>query len=232
MKRTIVVSIMWLLSGGPLLAQGRSDQVITVTGHGTASAMPDVAEVEMTVGVVAGTADSSLALAAQTVQAVLDSIAGLGLGEVDFVTTQFRLQPGRTHPRTGDPIEHRVQNSFTVRIHGAGSITDAIHAALRAADVQIGAVRFRVEDEAELRRRALAAAIEDGRRKAQLIAEDLGARLGELLRADAAEEQTVAAPIMAPSRWEPAGQQAVRTPIRSDAATASARLTLRFAIER
>lgn len=161
---------------------------------------------------------------------MLDSISALDLDDVEFVTNEFRVQPGREHPRTGAPIEHRVHNSFTVRVHGAASITDAIHAALRAADVQIGSVRFYVEDQAELRRRALEAAIADGRRKAALIAERLGVRLGELLSAHAGEER-IAAPMVAPDRFRAAANTAVRTPISSDPVSASATLTLRFAIE-
>lgn len=218
-----------LLLGSSLAAQDAPDRYIIVSGHGEASTVADIAKIQMSITAIAGSGDSAVVRAASRAQAVLDSIADRGFEEVDFITNQFRVRPGREDQRTGMPIEYEVQNSFTVRVHDTESVADVIHAALRAADVQVGGIEFDVEDHQALRRSALEAAVNDGKAKAELIADNLGVRLGRLTYSRSPEERVSVLPVVGQSRFEEA--RTARTPIRVDSAVATTTLSLRFEIE-
>ena len=229
--RTLTVLLALGVLSSSAQAQVLENGTITVTGHGTATAVPDVAEVQFSLSVVEGTADSAVAEVAARSQAVLDAVNKLGLGEVEFVTRAFTVQPGRRDQRTNMPIEHQVRNDFTLRIHATDSLSAVLHAALSVPDVAVNGLSFDVHDKQDLSHRALDAALEDGRRTAETIAQKLGVHLGPLLAASSADERVSVGVPLALARFVPTAMAQVRTPVRLDNAVATATVTLRFKVE-
>ncbi len=187
-KRVIaLLTVLCLLAfAAPGLAAPAAEQgKITVTGHAEATVAPDIAFV--TTGVVTTGADVESARGEndRTMRRIIDALAAQGIDRSKIVTSQFSLQPlYKSDARDGGPgvvVGYRLQNNVTVTVENLGKIGAVIDAAFQAGANQFHGLRFAVRDDDRLRDELLRKAVQDGRRKAAVMAEALGVSLGQPL---------------------------------------------------
>ncbi len=175
--------------GGPLLASGQvstsaAQQGVLVTGSGTVTAKPDMAQVS--VGVVAQESTAADAMAKNNAQMneVVEAIKALGIEAKDIQTTGINLYPvyeeQRVPTKTTPPeiVGYRANNNVTVRIRQLDQVGAVLDAAVRAGANSVGGVNFGLQDPKALHNQALEAALQDARAKAELIALTLQLTLG------------------------------------------------------
>ncbi len=161
------------------------DRQITVTSEGSVDAVPDIAYLTAGVETRAATAHEAMDLNATTMQRVLDAVGQAGISPDQIRTEAVNLYPivGQTPGEPGLPEAVRsyaASNSVTMTITDlsrAGAILDV---AIQAGATTSNGMHFAVRHERQLRDQALVQATAAARARAEIVAQQLGVRLGAL----------------------------------------------------
>ncbi len=161
--------------------------ILTVTGHGTTTAVPDMATVAL--GVVAEAPGPGDAVAAMTgaMAAVLDALRAAGIAPADLQTGQLMLHPVYTD-RIGDDgtppriDRYRAETTVSARVRDLEALGSILDAAVAQGANRLDSVTFGLADPQPAQDAALTAAVGDARRKARLMAEAASLSLGPVQR--------------------------------------------------
>lgn len=155
---------------------------ITVSGTGRVLAVPDVAEI--TIGVVT---QSPMAAQAQEensriMRAVIQKLKEAGLNDADLKTGELSLFPEYAPLPEKEGVTrvvaYRATSSLIVIVKPVEKAGQVVDAALAAGANQVHGLRFLVSSARELELEALSLAVQDARRKAEVVAQALGVKLG------------------------------------------------------
>lgn len=210
----------------PLSAQTppRGPATISVTGEGTMSAPPDIAEIDGGVTMEAKTAREATDAANKAMAQVVAALKSAGIADKDLRTTRVSLFPQSTPARAGQPAQitgYRATNHVRVKVRDLAKASAILDTLLNAGANDIGGINFSIENPSKLLDQARADSIADARRKAEIYAKAAGVALGAPL--SIAEEGAASPPIIARAIAAP-GMSATSTPIEAG------ELTLRHSV--
>ena len=234
MMRSLVL-IPMILACAPAMAQqpsvSTSAQTTVTTPHivtsarGEARARPDRATIMIGVQTRAATAAQAASENATKQEAVLAALRRLGLTNDQLSTVEYSVHPEMRYTEREEPrvIGYTVHNSIRAditRIEQVGAVLDA---ALGAGANAINSLTFHASNIEEVRRQAIANAMENARADAEVLARAAGGILGRLIEASTVE---IAIPLMRQSlaRMDMA-QAAPPTPIQPGEQEVSASVT-------
>ena len=158
---------------------------ITVVGQGSASSMPDIATLSLTIST---NADSAAAATSQN-NAVYDRLtrafAAVGVAGSAVRTTSFNVnynapptpQPGNAgtfQPPGGGPYGYNVSRGIEATVRNTALVGKAIDAAIGAGVNNVDSVSFGVANPSAQRAQALRSAVANARTEAQAIAAAAG----------------------------------------------------------
>lgn len=227
----------FLLAGpavGPALAQDKTP-LLTLTGHGTVSATPDLAIISIGMVSEAKIASDALQDNNSKTTAVLSALKKAGIKSADLQTSNFSIQPNIVYPnskslsRDSGPriVGYTVNNTLFVRVRDTSLIGTVLDQAIRLGGNSISGPNFDVEDGTPFRADARRQAMQNALAKAQDYAEAAGVKLGRIARI---EEQASYSP-------RPEMAMAMRTvsapssvPIESGQVSFSATITVHWEI--
>ena len=182
---------------------------IHVNGKGSASAAPDIAVISLGVESLEDTAAVARANAATAIQGVMTVLSEAGVAEADIQTRYFNISPRYQQVQverceesaegdddseaTGEMVCYKVwegrlmgysvSNQLSVKIRSldnAGTIIDQVTET--AGDLmRVNGISFNIEDPQPLQDEARANAVADMKRKAEMLAELSGVKLGRLV---------------------------------------------------
>jgi uncharacterized protein YggE len=200
MKRTTVPMKKWHLfviaamlmaisvsgcAGGaaaPVSSQGYLD-TITTTGHGEAYGKPDMAQVQFGYSAVDTSIGAALDASNAAVERIKQAMLQMGIAEEDIQTTNFSVWPEEQYdPMTGQPSgerKYRVENTIQVIIREIGKVADVIEAGLDNGANNVYGLTFSIDDTSEIAKQARSAAVADARQRAEQLASEIGATLGQ-----------------------------------------------------
>jgi uncharacterized protein YggE len=226
MKRIAVVAGLLLAAAalaGVLRPEGASAEdpagttdTVTVSGAGTASAVPDQAQISAGVESRGATAQEALNRNAAAMRTVIAAIRSAG-GR-DVTTQSVSLSPA-TDPE-GQPSGFVATNTVSA-VTGLDNAGKLIDAAVAAGANTIWGPTLSSADTAKLYREALKRAVADARDRAAVLAGAAGRRLGAITTM--VEGGQVAIPIMEKAAADGAG-----TPVVSGAQETTATVTVTF----
>lgn len=178
--RLTIVAILAVFSL-PALAQ--TQNTISVTGRGSISAPPDMAEVRVGVQTSARAARDALMSNSQAMAALFAALTEAGVEPEDIQTASLSLHPRYEHRNQGTPTVtgYTTSNDLFVRIRdieATGLILDRLSAS--GANV-IHSVTFAIANPDALENDARRGAVADARAKAELYATEAGVTLGPLI---------------------------------------------------
>lgn len=156
--------------------------VITVTGQGTASAMPDTVTESFTISTSAPAAAQAMSENNSRYNRLAGAMHNLGVPNADVQTTSYGLTytprpgPGET-PEPGERYGYAVSRSIDVTLHDTALTGKAIDAAAAAGVTDVGGVTFSVSDRKGQLSAALRAAVSDAHQQAQAMASAAGLRI-------------------------------------------------------
>jgi uncharacterized protein YggE len=212
--------------GRPAPANGAATQaqpsVVTTTGHGSVTAVPDRAVVTAGVNTRAATAAGALSENAEAMQKVIAALKGAG--GTDVQTQEVSLYP-QTDDR-GAVTGYAAQNSVSAKakIADAGGLVDA---AVGAGANTIDGPSLAVSDRDALYRDALKQAVVDARAKAQALADAGGFTVGPVF--SVSEQGSAPQPVFEAAA---AGKTAApSTPIEPGTEDVTADVTVSFQIK-
>ena len=213
----------------------RAPGTIAITGQGEVTAAPDMATI--TLGVISQARVAREALQANT-KAMGEAIASLkqaGIAERDLQTSQFQVQPqyqhdpqGRTPPRI---VGYQVSNRLTARVRDLAKLGEVLDRAVTLGANTVEGPVFGLAEPRAARDAARKAAAEDALRRARIMAETLGVRLGRVLNVT---EQSASQPRPMPQAMtmaRAAAAEAVPVPVEAGESTLSATVSVTWEID-
>lgn len=187
---------MWLpmilvCIGGAFYIAGKNIEVkhspaelgtITVSGEGKASVVPDIAEIDF--GMDTGTQPSAAAAMkklSDSINKVYDAIQKSGIDKKDISTRNYSLNPVYDWTTGTQVIRgYQAMEALHVKVRDLDKLSDVTTAATSAGANQAGGVNFTVDNPEKVQAEAREKAIDQAKEKAQVLARQLGVRLGEV----------------------------------------------------
>lgn len=165
---------------------------ISVSGKGDAYAIPDIAQVSFDVSHEAKTVSAAQEDVTKRANDIIAYLKESGIKEADIKTTNYQIYPryeynnrpcydAATCSDNRYFVGYSVTSSFSVKIRkveDAGKILAEIG---NRKVTNLSGLSFTVEDENATKAAARKNAIEDAKRKAEVLARDLGVSLGDLI---------------------------------------------------
>jgi uncharacterized protein YggE len=191
----LALAVAYLLGGGggagtPAQAAAEPTdtappRVLTMTGTGDASAVPDELSFGLGVTVTRTDLGDALDAASGTMDRVLKTLAKYGVAKGDVQTTGLSMTPVYDyHPYDPPTIRgYRVTQRASVLVKELKDGGEAVAAAVAAGgnDVRVSNLRLLVGDPEAATARARAAAVAEAKAKAEQYADASGQALGEVL---------------------------------------------------
>jgi uncharacterized protein YggE len=173
----------------------RRPATVTVSGVGTVSAAPDMAEITSGVVTQAPTAAQALAANSQAMEQVLLSLAALGVAARDIQTTNISVSPQRRVVRgEGRPPEivgYEVTNQVRVKVRDLGQLGRVLDQQVAQGANSVYGIRFGLADPEPMLDEARKRAMADARRRGELYAAAASLTIGRVV---AVQEAGAAAP--------------------------------------
>lgn len=201
-----------------------------VTGEGRVEMAPDMATIRL--GVVAQADDPAAAseAIAGPLAELLSQLSAAGVAEGDMQTSALRLSPvygEREGPGSGPVVTgFEAMSDVSVELDDPARVGEIVGVALGAGANRFDGLSFGLSEPGEARDRALSLAVEDARRKAEVLASAAGRTLGALTRLVEEGAEGPGQPMM---RMEAAQSGAI--PTAPGAIDVTARVAVRFALE-
>lgn len=183
MRTVLALSTAILLAAPAWADEPRA--LITVSGEGSVSAVPDMATVSLGVTTTGETAKAALDANGSALHAVIERLKAAGVAPADIQTSGLSLGPvfdysGSTPGEAPKPTGFQASNMVTVEVHTLPTLGEMLDAAVSDGANTLNGVFFGLEDNTSKADEARLKAMADARRKAELLAEAAGAKLGAI----------------------------------------------------
>ena len=169
------------LSPRPTLAVDTSsttpEHTISVSGTGTVTLQPDLADLRLGVLVSRPTVKAAQADAASAMTRVIGALKALGIDPKDIQTSNVSLQPVYDYANNANPPRitgFQMSNSVSVTVRDLAKLGDAIDNSLAAGATSLDGVDFRVGDQTAAEAQARQAAMAEAKSKADTLAAAAG----------------------------------------------------------
>ncbi len=190
MKNSSIVflSLVLLLLAVPYVTAATEDNTskLTVQGEGKVTASPDMATIVLGVETQNASAAGAVRENAGLMNETINALLGAGIAEKDIQTSSFSLttmpqdQPKTASEKPKAPV-FLATNQVTVKLNNTTDVARVLDAAVSAGSNSIQQVSFDLRDPRPQNDGALARAIEDARRQAEVAASAAGVKLGRVL---------------------------------------------------
>lgn len=189
------IILVWLvgvltLAGGTLAESqesgGERGTTLRVSGRGSASRAPDVAEIVLGAEAYEETVEAAQAKVNAAINAARDGIVALGVPKAAIRTASLRVwsvyeskeaAEARGESKPQKIIGFRATTSLGVRLDDVAMCGKVIDTAIKAGVTELDRVRFGLRDDTEEKRIALTHAVKQARAKADAIAVALGVEI-------------------------------------------------------
>jgi uncharacterized protein len=222
----LVVAVALLAGvGRPGAAHGSnapSGRVITVTGTGNASAVPNQASFSFGVQTDGATAREAQAANAERMSRVIEALHGLGIAQADLQTTDVSVSPKWSNDGTVDG--YTAHNSVQVQLHRVARSGHVVDVAVGAGATETSGPTFSRADREQLYESALRNAVAQARSKAAALAAEANVHLGAVVRV---EEQSSQPEVLGAY---PMALKAAATPVEPGTQKTQAIVTVTFAL--
>ena len=155
-----------------------TDRTVTVNGDGVVNTVPNRADFSFGVVTQAKTAAAALAANGAAAQKVSAALKGSGVAAADIQTQQVSIDPRFDQAGTAI-VGYTASNSVSAAVRDLSRAGAVVDAAVEAGADQVSGPNLTRDDSSALYRQALAAAYTDARSKAQALAQQVGAPLGD-----------------------------------------------------
>lgn len=181
----ILLGIARFVSGGYREGMVNSrNQGIMVSGEGSLTVKPDIAQAVLGIETEAATAGAAQQKNSEVMNKIIADIKGLGIEEKDIQTSNYNLYPDRQVVKGTTQeqlVGYRATNQVTVTLHDLNKLGPAIDEAILSGANNINSINFSVESPDRWRNKAIAKAVKDARIKAEVMAKAAGVRIKRVL---------------------------------------------------
>lgn len=156
---------------------------IYVAGTATIKAPPDIATVEIGVQTFSKEVEEAVEENNRKSEDIIDALRQEGVAEKDIQTSRFNIYPQRDYQnnKPEEIIGFQVDNMVSATVRDLDSIGEVLQAAIEAGANNIYGLNFTFDNPTALRDEARAEAIKDAHRRADVMAEAAGIKVGEVI---------------------------------------------------
>jgi uncharacterized protein YggE len=156
---------------------------VTASGTGEALAAPDMAQMYFGVSALEPDAKAALDSASATADAITKAVKDAGIPAADIQTANVSVYPEYSGYEEDTPriSGYRASVQVRVKIRDLDTIGAVIGAANDAGANEIGGPSFMLDDDADAQDAAITDAIDDARRRAEVMAKAAGKSLGAII---------------------------------------------------
>ena len=187
------------------------DRTISVSGTGTVTLVPDVADLHVGVVVQKAKVADAQAAAAAAMQGVVKALRAAGIAERDIRTTTLSLQPVYEYPNGASPriTGYELRNGVVATVRDLAHLADAVDGSLAGGGSTLDGIAFRLDDPTGAEAQARSQAMKAARAKADALASAAGVTI---IGVASINEESTSAPWPVPYAGG-AKADAVATPI-------------------
>lgn len=228
MRLALLAGIMAGQMAGAALAQAPGK--ITVTGTGEVAAVPDMATIILGVQVRGDTAAAALAANSERLAAVLARLKATGIADRDLQTSGLGLGPQLDYSRDGQPprvVGYEATNMLTVRVRDLARLGAVLDQAVADGANTLNGLSFGLAEPQAALDKARVAAVQDARRKADMMAQAAGVSLGAVLEMS---ESTGGGP-QPYFRGAPMAMEAAAVPVQGGEVSLSVQVSITWEIK-
>ncbi|WP_158617230.1 SIMPL domain-containing protein [Falsigemmobacter faecalis] len=186
MRRTLTgllaAAMMAQLAAAPLFAQ-EMKPVITVTGEAGVKVAPDMATIRIGVDTLEGTAAEAMQNNSAQMRSVQEALRASGLQDRDLQTSGLSVQPEYSYPQNGERVlqGYRATNGLNVQVRDLAKLGGILDQVTKDGANNIGGLSFGLQESGKAQDEARVAAVKEARRRAEMMAEAEGVKLGRVL---------------------------------------------------
>ncbi|TDR87264.1 SIMPL domain-containing protein [Enterovirga rhinocerotis] len=168
------------------MADDKTPPTMSITGRATIEAKPDYAAVSIGVSNKAQTTAAAIDATSSAAGKIAAAAKAFGIEPRDIQTSYVSLQPAYRPVRDPSgvveqkPDGYSASNSVVVRVRDLGKLGEFLRNVVDGGANHIGGVAFELSDSTKLEGEALAAAVKDARRQADIIAEAAGVKIARI----------------------------------------------------
>lgn len=192
----LALSAVWLWQGiDQMRRTGNVGDVLSVSGTGKVTAVPDIAVADIAINVEKTTAKAAQTEASKKSVAVVDYLKKEGIKDADIKTSGYNIYPQYDYANGRSLIRgYQVTQSLTVKIRDMDKANTIVDGVVTAGANQVSSLRFEIDKPELLKSEARKKAIDDANAKADELRDQLGVRLGKIV--SFSESGDSAAPIL------------------------------------
>lgn len=163
-----------------------SPATLTVTGEAQVIIPADYAQLVLGVSTQDESVTTASTINSTTLDAVIEALHGIGIAPEDIVTENLSVSPmyDYQYGKLGESqtvIGYQVENRLRVTVRDVNQVGAVMDAGVSAGANEAFGITFLSSNEADAADQALRAAVAEGQRKAELMAEACGKTLGNLV---------------------------------------------------
>lgn len=160
----------------------KTPHLISLSGHGEVKQTPDMAIVSLGTQTQAATAKAAVDANTKNMTALLAALKAAGIDDKDVQTSNFSVGPRYDYSNNQAPklVGYDVNNTVIVTVRKLDELGALLDKAVGAGSNQITGISFSVANPQAAEDEARKAAVKDALRKATLLAEAAGTKLGAI----------------------------------------------------
>lgn len=182
---TLVAISLLSMQGAAMAAEANT---VSVRGVAKQEVAPDMAYVTLGISVKADTAEAARDQAAEASQKVRRALLGLAISEGNIQSSSYNLYPdyeninGKSRQKG-----YALNTTLRIKVDDLKKLGDVIDKTVQEGVTNVNQVNFALSEESTVQRQLLAAAVDNARAKAAIVANAGGRSLGEMLSAEVSD---------------------------------------------
>jgi uncharacterized protein YggE len=236
---TAAFSLLVGIIVGPIIANnhaqgadtsGTPEHTVSVSGAGTVSLAPDVADVMLGVSVTKPTVKDARDAAATAMDAVLAAVKKDGVADKDIVTVNLSLNPVYDYSSSSSAprlVGYQFSNTIKVSVHDLAKLPAVVDDSVAASATTVQGISFRLDNPKPVEAQARQLAMTDARAKADALASAAGVQIKGVA---SISETTVSTPIYYAAAGLADKAASVSTPIQSGTTDIQIQVTVSYLI--
>ncbi|MCX6178334.1 MAG: SIMPL domain-containing protein [Chlorobiales bacterium] len=223
--KLLFLSLLFFIGWSGVSSAGQAEESqVMVSATGRVSVKPDMAEFGVVVKSDAKTAERAVSETAEKYRAVQDMLRKAEISQADAPTASFTVAPRWEWDQSqGKSVlkGYSARHTLMVKVRILEKVGRAIDAVVQAGADEVQNVSFSSSHYDSLRQNALAAAVENARRDAVIMAKAAGGRIGQLIEVNVNEPSIRVRPQM-----EVMAMRAAPSPVPTEIAPAEENITV------
>src|SRR3989344_5190903 len=180
----VVLAVFLIASTNQVLNTATTTNTVSFSGEGKVVAKPDIAKVSLSIVTDALTSKAAQDENSKKSKTVTDYLKKQNINDKDIKTTGYNIYPQYKYPQYGGQptiTGYQVNQSMEVKIRDLDKVSDILDGVVSAGANQVNQFGFEIDDPEELQAEARKKAIDDAKKKADELEDQLGIDLGKIV---------------------------------------------------